>query len=134
MGKKKYVTVKCDAKDLYDSSLKAALAKLMTVSATNAIEKKSKGKLTTKVKSKEGYVLNAVLSPLKADDKANPTKLDAKVSITVVAFGSTAKAFTGSKGGSTDGFGSKPKRAAGDLTVGIMDAFMPKVISTMLKL
>ena len=131
---KKYVKVKCDAKDLYDSSLKSSLVKMMTACVTNAIEKKSKGKLTTKIKSRDGFTLTATLAPLKADDKDKPTKLDAKVSIIVLGIGTKDRAFIGSKGGSLDGFGSKVKRAAGELTITIMEAFMPKVIQTILKL
>jgi hypothetical protein len=134
MADKAYVSVKCDAKDLFDGKLKAGLIKAMTKTVTDAIDKKSNGKLTTAGSGDEGFVLTATLASLKADDKEKPTKLDAKTTISVITVGSTAKAFNGSSGGSTDGFGSRIQPAAEDLVVTILDDFMPKVIKTMLSL
>jgi len=134
MANKTYVSVKCDAKDVYDTTLKAALLKSMADSIADAINNKSGGKLTTKNKSAEGFLLTASLASLKADDEDKPTKLDAKVTISVLTIGSTAKAFNGSSNGSVKGVGSKVQSAAEDLVVGILDEFMPKVIKTMLSL
>ncbi len=134
MAAKKYVSVKCDVKDAYDGGLKADLTKAMTDTITEAINGKSGGKLSTKDKSDEGFALTASLTSLKADDKSKPTKLDAKVAISVLAIGSTAKAFNGTSGGTTDGFGSKVASAAQDLVVGVCEGMMPKVIKTMLSL
>jgi len=95
---------------------------------------KSSGKLTTKDKSTEGFILTATLTSLKADNKDKPTKLDAKLALSVMTIGSTAKAFNGTSGGSEDGVGPKVQDAANDLVTGILDDFMPKVIKTMLSL
>src|SRR5882724_10820856 len=132
MADKSYVSVKCDAKDLFDSALKSGLIKAMTTTITDAINNKSSSKLTTKDKSDEGFILTATLTSLKADDKDKPTKLDAKLALTVMTIGSTTKAFNGTSGGSANGIGSKIQEAAEDLVTGILDDFMPKVIKTML--
>jgi len=132
MAGKTNVSVKCEAKDVYDTTLKASLVKVMTGAVSDAID--SSSKFTTKGKSSEGFLFNASLASLKADDKAAPTKLDAKVAITVLAVGSTAKAFTGSSNGSVNGFGSNAKSAAEDLVVGILEDLMPKAIKTMANL
>ena len=134
MANKTNVSVKCDVKSLYDSKLKSKLADVMTDSISSAIENKSSGKLTTEGKSSEGFVLTASLASLAADDKAKPTKLDAKVTLSVLAVGSTGKAFNGSASGSTDGFGSRASQAAEDLVASVLESFMPKVIRTMLSL
>ena len=134
MADPKYVTVKCDVKSLFDSGLKSDLLKAMEEPIQKAIDDKSNGKLTTKKKSDEGFVLSATLTALDADDKKKPTKLDAKVNISVLAVGSTAKAFTGSANGSTDGFGSRVKPAATDLVVGVVESMMIKVVKTMISL
>jgi hypothetical protein len=134
MADKKYVSVKCDAKDVYDGALKAGLTKVMTDAVTDAINNQSNGKLSTKNKADEGFLLTASVASLKADDKTKPTKLDAKIAVTVVAIGSTAKAFTGSSNGAIDGVGSKVQSAADDLVTSILEDFMPKVIKTMLSL
>lgn len=134
MAGKTYVSVKCEAKDVYDSALKSGLVKVMTDSISDAINNKSSGKFSTKSKSDEGFLLTASLASLKADDKDKPTKLDAKVAISVLAIGSTAKAFNGSSSGSVDGFGSKAPSAAEDVVIGILEEFMPKVIKTMASL
>jgi|ERR1051325_1058115 hypothetical protein len=134
MADKSYVSVKCDAKDIFDSKLKSGLLKAMTTNITNAINTKSGGKLSTKDKSDEGFILTAILTSLKADDKNKPAKLDAKLALSVMTIGSTAKAFNGTSGGSEDGVGPKVQEAAEDLVTGILDDFMPKVIKTMLSL
>ena len=134
MADKAFVSVKCEAKEVFDSKLKAGLIKAMTETIASAIDKNSNGKLTTKGTKDEGFLLTATLASLTADDKAKPTKLDAKTTISVLSIGSTAKAFNGSKGGSTNGFGSRVQPAAEDLVVSILDDFMPKVIQTMLSL
>lgn len=134
MADKSYVSVKCDAKDLFDSALKSGLIKAMTTTICDAINTKSSSKLTTKDKSDEGFILTATLTSLKADNKDKPTKLDAKLAISVMTIGSTAKAFNGTSGGSEDGVGPKVQDAANDLVTGILDDFMPKVIKTMLSL
>jgi hypothetical protein len=134
MADKSYVSVKCDAKDVFDTKLKSGLIKAMTICITNAINTKSSGKLTTKDKSDQGFILTATLTSLKADDKNKPTKLDAKLAISVMTIGSTAKAFNGTSGGSEDGVGPKLQEAADELVTGILDDFMPKVIKTMLSL
>jgi hypothetical protein len=134
MADKTYVLVKCDAKDLFDSSLKSGLVKAMEKFVEKAIENRSNGKLTTKGRSKEGFLLTVILSPLKADNKAKPTKIAAKVGVTVLAIGSSAKAFTGSANGAVDGFGSNSQSDSEDLAQGIIEDFMPKVIKTILKL
>lgn len=132
MAAKRNVSVKCEAKEVFDSKLKSGLIKVMTKTVSDAIDKDSKGQLTTGTGT-ESFILTLNLA-LKADDEKKPTKLDAKTTISVVAVGGTAKAFNGSKGGSTDGFGSRVEPAAEDLVVAILDDFMPKVISTMLSL
>lgn len=134
MADKSYVSVKCDAKDVFDNALKPGLVKAMTGNITDAINAKSSGKLSTKDKSDKGFVLTATLASLKADNKDKPTKLDAKLGISVMTIGSTAKAFNGTSGGSEDGVGPKVQDAANDLVTGILDDFMPKVIKTMLSL
>ena len=134
MAGKTCVSVKCEAKDVYDTTLKASLVKLMTETVSDAIDKKSNNKFVTKSKCDEGFLFNASLASLKADDKDKPTKLDAKVAITVLAIGSTAKAFTGSSNGSVNGFGSNAKSAAEDLVLGILEDLMPKAIKTMASL
>ena len=134
MADKSYVSVKCDAKDIFDSKLKSGLIKAMTTCITNAINTKSGGKLTTKDKSDQGFILTAILTSLKADDKNKPTKLEAKLALSVMTIGSTAKAFNGTSGGSEDGVGPKVQEAADDLVTSILDDFMPKVIKTMLSL
>lgn len=134
MADKSYVSVKCDAKDVFDNALKSGLIKAMTTCVTNAINNKSSGKLTTKDKSNEGFLLSATLTSLKADNKDKPTKLDAKLGITVMTIGSTTKAFNGTAGGAEDGVGPKIQDAANELVTGILDDFMPKVIKTMLSL
>lgn len=134
MTDKSYVSVKCDVKDVFDSKLKSGLIKAMTTNITNAINSKSGGKLTTKDKSDEGFILTATLTSLKADDKDKPTKLDAKLALTVMTIGSTAKAFNGTSGGSATGVGSKVQEAAEGLVTDLLDDFMPKVIKTMLSL
>jgi hypothetical protein len=134
MADKSYVSVKCDVKDVFDNAVKPGVLKAMGATITDAINNKSSGKLTTKDKSNEGFLLTATVTSLKADDKDKPTKLDAKVAISVMTIGSTAKAFNGSAGGSEDGVGSKVQSAAEELVTGILDDFMPKVIKTMLSL
>jgi hypothetical protein len=134
MADKSYVSVKCDAKDVFNNALKSGLIKAMTTNITNAINNKSGGKLTTKDKSDQGFILTATLTSLKADDKDKPTKLDAKLALSVMTIGSTAKAFNGTSGGSADGVGPKVQDAAEDLVNGLLDDFMPKVIKTMLSL
>jgi hypothetical protein len=134
MADSKYVTVKCDVKSLFDSGLKSDLLKAMEEPIYKALDGKSGGKLTTKKKSDDAFVLTATLASLDADDKKKPTKLNAKVSISVLAVGSTAKAFTGSAGGSVDGFGSRVKPAATDLVGGVLEDMMQKVVKTMVSL
>jgi len=107
MADKSYVSVKCDAKDLFDSALKSGLIKAMTTIIIGAINNKSSSKLTTKDKSDEGFILTATLTSLKADDKDKPTKLDVKLALFVMTIGSTVKAFNGTSGGSENGVGSK---------------------------
>jgi hypothetical protein len=133
MATKKYVSVKIDAKDVYDSALRDGVLKVANETVTDAINNKSNGKLSTKDKSDDGFLLTASIA-IKPDNKDKPTKLDGKVSLTVITIGSSAKAFTGSKGGSAEGFGSRVKDSAVDLTAGITEKFMPDVIKTMLKL
>jgi hypothetical protein len=134
MADKKTVTIKCEAKSLFDSALKSDVLKAMKEAIEKAIDGKSSGKLTTKGKSDDGFLLTATLASLDADDKKKPTKLDAKIVMSVVAVGSTAKAFNGSAGGSTDGFGSRVKPAAVGLVGDIAESMMPKVVKTMLSL
>lgn len=134
MADKSYVSVKCDAKDIFDSKLKSGLIKAMTKNVTDAINTKSGGKLSTTDKSDEGFILTATVTSLKADDKDKPTKLDAKLALIAMAIGSTAKAFNGTSGGSATGVGSKVQEAAEGLVTDVLDDFMPKVIKTMLSL
>lgn len=134
MAAKSYVIVKCDVKDIFDPKLKSGLLKAMTDNVTAAINNKSGGKLSTKDKSDQGFILSATLASLKADDKAKPTKLDAKLAAVVMATGSTAKAFNGTTGASMDGVGSNVQSAAQELVGDLLDDFMPKAIKTMLSL
>ncbi len=134
MANKANVSVKCDVKDVFDPKLKAGLLKVMSANITDAINNKSGGKLSTRDKSDKGFVLTASLTTLKADNKAKPAKLDAKLAISVMTVGTTAKAFNGSSGGMADGIGSNVQSAAEDLVSGILDDFMPKVVKTMLSL
>jgi hypothetical protein len=134
MADKLYVSVKCDAKDVFDSKLKSGLITAMTDNITDAINTKSGGKLTTKDKSDTGFVLTATLTSLKADDKAKPKKLEAKLGVSVMTIGSTAKAFNGNSSGAMDGVGSNVQSAAEGLVSDLLDDFMPKVIKTMLSL
>ena len=127
------VSLKCNITDIFDSGLKSGVAAAMESAITDAIDSKSGGKLEVKGKCTEGFLLTASLS-LKADDKDKPTKLDAKISMTVIAVGSTAKAFTGNSSGSSDGIGSKVQNAANDLVTAILEDFMPKVVKTILSL
>ncbi len=134
MASKTNVSVKCDAKSLYDPKLKAKLVDVMADSIASAIEGKSSGKLTTKGKDTEGFVLTASLASLAADDAAQPTQLDAKVTLSVLAVGTSAKAFNGSTSGSAKGFGARAGKAAEDLVADVVESFMPKVIRTILSL
>ncbi len=132
MADKLHVSVKCEAKELFDDELKPDLVKRMTETISDAINKQSGGKLVAK-KSTEGFQLNASLS-LKADDDDKPTKLDGKVAISVVATGSTIGAFKQTANGSLKGVGSKVGPAAEDLVVSILENAMPKTIDAILKL
>jgi len=78
---------------------------------TDAINNKSGGKLTTKNKSDEGFILTATAASLKADDKDKPKKLRRQVGNDSDAIGSTAKAFNGSSGASMDGVGNDVQKA-----------------------
>src|SRR5271155_5918052 len=99
MPGKKYVIVKCDVKDKslkgvkFDGVVRAAHDAI-----TNAINNKSSGKLTTKDKSPDGFIMTASVSTLKGDNNVKPTKLETKVMATVITIGSKAKAFTGNAG------------------------------------
>ena len=134
MADSKYVTVKCEVKSLFDSAFKSDVLKAMEEPIYMAIDAKSGGKLTTKQKAEDGFVLTATLSSLDADDKKKPTKLNAKVNVSVFAVGSTAKAFTGTAGGSAAGFGSRVKPAATDLVGGVLEDMMTKVVKAMVNL
>lgn len=128
MASKKFVTVKCEAKDVFDGGLKPKVLKQATETIEKAIDGSSK--LTTKTKSDEGFLLTASLT-LKADDKKKPTELELKVGVTVVAVGSTAKAFNGTANGKADGFGARVEAGAKDLVDGVLEGFLPKVVKTM---
>ena len=134
MPGKTHVSVKCDVKDAFDPKLKPALVKALTAEITSFIDNKSGGVLSTTEKSAASYVLTASLVSLKADDKTKPTKLDAKVIITVIAVGVTAKGFTGSSGGSATGIGSNVESEAKDLVKSIIQDLMPQAIKNMPKL
>jgi len=134
MANKLFVTVKCDVKDVFDAALKPGILKAMGANITDSINNKSGGKLSTKDKSAEGFILSASVTSLKADNKDKPTKLDAKAAVSVIAVGSTAKAFNGSSGASLTGVGSNVQSAAEGLVTDLLDDFMPKVIKTMLSL
>lgn len=133
MADKTYVSVKGQAKDVYDSALKSALVEFLEKSIAEAIDGKSSGKLTTKKKSDKGYLLTASLT-LNADDEDKPRSLDAKIAFVVMAVGSTAKAFTGNATGAITGVGSDALAAAKDLIGATLEGFMPKVIKTIVAL
>ncbi len=130
MADKQFVSVKCEVKDVFDAKLKPGLLKAMTASVTDAINK-SGGKFSTTEKSKEGFLLMCTLTSLKVDDEDAPKKMDAKLAFSVMAIGSTAKAFNGTTGGSLNGVGSDLQSSAEDLVTGLLEGFMPKVIKTM---
>jgi len=129
---KKYVAVKCEVKDKslkgvkFDAVVKTAVE---TISA--AINNKSSGKLTTKDKNPDGFLFTALITTLKGDDSDKPTAIDAKVAITAMTVGSSAKAFNGNANGSMKGVGNV-QSSAEDLVSSVLESFMPKAISTML--
>jgi hypothetical protein len=131
MADKQFVSVKCEVKDVFDAKLKPGLLKAMIASVTDAINKKSGGKFSTTEKSKEGFLLMSTLTSLKVDDEDAPKKMDAKLAFSVMAIGSTAKAFNGTTGGSLNGVGSDLQSSAEDLVTSLLEGFMPKVIKTM---
>ena len=73
----------------------------------------------------------STLTSLKVDDEDAPKKMDAKLAFSVMAIGSTAKAFNGTTGGSLNGVGSDLQSSAEDLVTSLLEGFMPKVIKTM---
>ena len=130
MAGTKYVELKVNCKELFDKKLEKGLSDRALAVAKNQIDSKSGGALTTKTKSKEGFLVSLDLT-IKADDKAAPTQLDGKIAITALAIGGTAKAFTGSANGKVDGFGKKPENGANDLVEAIVEDLMVKAIKTL---
>jgi hypothetical protein len=130
MAGTKYVELKVVCKELFDKKLEKSLVDRATAIAKNQIDNKSGGALTTKTKSKEGFIVTLDLT-IKADDKAAPTKLDGKLAITAISIGGTAKAFTGSSNGKVDGFGKKPENGANDLVDALVEDLMFKAVKTL---
>lgn len=133
--KKKYVIAKCELKD---TSLKAVkpdgILKAMGASIDKAINSNSKGKLTTKDKNSDGFLMTVSVTTLKGDDKDAPTTLEAKIGFVVMTIGSSTKAFTGSSGATQNGVSKDVQGDAEGLVTDILDSYMPKVISAMLSL
>ncbi len=130
MAGTKYIELKVICKELFDKKLEKSLVDRATAIAKNQIDNKSGGALTTKTKSKEGFIVTLELT-IKADDKAAPTQLDGKISAMAVVFGGTGKGFTGSSNGKADGFGKKPENGANDLVDALVEGLMVKAVKTL---
>ncbi len=131
MAKKKYVSVKVDQKDTSLAIVKKdGIIRAATKAITNLINTKSGGKLSTTEKSAQGYLLTATVTSLKADNKDKPTKLDCKVSLLIMAVGSSARAFSGSSEGSVSNL-SNPQADAEALVVDIFEDLMKQAIPKM---
>jgi len=102
---KTYVSVKCEVKDAFDKTLKPALLKALGEAITTAVNTNSN--FTTTTKSKEMFTVSGVVISLKADDNANPTSLEVKVSIDGVFLGGTGQAFKAAGNGKMTGTNAK---------------------------
>lgn len=125
------VSINCDAQDVFDESLKPGLVKAMADVISEAINHSGSGKLTTKGRSKDGFLLTASLTELEPDDEGNPTVLEAEVRIMVVTLGTTVRAFAGSLDGTINNFDSKVPLAARKLITALLKQLMPDVIEAL---
>ncbi len=133
MAAKKFVHVKVDVKDKSVKCLKPdGIIKAATLAIANAINNKSKGTMTTKDKSDQGFLLTANIVTLKGDNPDKPTKLDAKIALIVMTIGTKTQAFTGTAAGNISGAAADPQGSAEDLVSSVLESFMPKAINTML--
>jgi hypothetical protein len=133
--KKKYVEVECDIKDKSFKGIKPdALIKALVKSISDAINNKSKGKLTTKDKSADGFALNVDVVTLKVDNANNPTKLTGKLDAMAMPLGSTTKSFKGSANGSLTDLSKDPEDDAEALVKSLANKFIAAAIDAMLKI
>jgi hypothetical protein len=131
MAGKRYVIVKSDVKDKSIKTIKPdALAAALTKTVSDAVNSRGSGKLTTKDKNSDGFVVTASVTQLKGNNNT-PTRIDAKVGMIVMAIGSTASIFNATGGGFKEGI-SDVESDAEDLVTGIADSVMTKVIAAML--
>ncbi len=115
---KTYVSLKCDAKTIFDPKLKPAVLDALEKAITKAVNANSK--FTTSTKSKVSIFLSAVVVSVTLDDKDKPTKMEAKLTIDGTLLGATGQAFKAS--GSAAMSGLNPKNPGADAAALVDDA------------
>jgi hypothetical protein len=120
MADKTEVSAKCIVKSIYDKAQTNAVQAAMGKSIQNAVNKSSGFKYVSK--TNKGFMLTVTLVSLTKNDK---NELEAKIAISGMYIGGTAKAFNASAGGKAQGV--DPDELVGD----VLDDMMGKVIKTM---
>lgn len=77
--------------------------------------------------AKQGFALMAKIVSITADDDEKPTKVDAKLEVTLTYMGGSTKVIKASNGGSVDGVNAKKvDSAVADLIDGVISAQLDK--------
>jgi hypothetical protein len=120
-----FVTLKAEIKSNNVSAIKAdALKKAACEVMIAAINGSSGGRLTTKTKNDNGYILTANIT-LKGDNPKTPTKLEVSIAIIAVSVGTAgAKGFTGNANGKMDGLSKNLQGDAEELVSDVLKPFM----------
>lgn len=107
---------KCVSKDAALKALKASIG-----SALNA------AKVDLDTGAKQGFALMAKIVSITADDDEKPTKLDAKLEVTLTYMGGSTKVIKASNEGSVDGVNAKKiDSAVADVIDGVIAAQFDK--------
>jgi hypothetical protein len=120
-----FVTLKAELKANNVNAIKAEGVKKAACDAIiAAINGNSGGRLTTKTKNANGYVLTANIT-IKGDDPKTPTKLEVSIAIVAISVGTAgATGFTGNTGGKIDGLSKDVQGDAEDLVSQLLKPFM----------
>jgi len=124
MADKTEVSAKCEVKSVFDKSMSSDLQAAMVKTIQTTINKSSDFKFVTKTNN--GFMLTVTLQSLTKKD--SPAQLEAKIAISGIYIGGTAKAFNASAAGKADGTDAD---TAQDLVTQVLDSIMPKIIKTM---
>lgn len=133
--KPKCVGLKCDAKNLFDDSLKKAVLGQMTKTVKQLVDKQKKHGLTFDPKCKDGWLLTATVEHLKADDPKAPKQLEVKVTVSGVRVGATASGFNAKGSAKATGVNAKKleQEATGLVDAVLADLMAKQVIPQLLK-